>query len=112
MRQKLSSNLRSAKLQNVCHGQRQARSRFVTPGVALNLGLYQNCFCCAVFTLLLLASVSAVDNNGSVSSSHVRTVTVNAGDNVTLVCSGPELQSNKSIGWIHDTKDSERIVSG
>ena len=80
------------------------------------------CYCCSVLAVLSLGSlsvaVSAVDlNNFNISSSdtingHTRTVIVNAGENVTLICNGAEDRSNESIFWIHDTKDSERVISG
>lgn len=80
-------------------------------------------YCCSVLALLLLTSVSVVvsavdlhntesNNSSSDNNSHTRTVTVNAGENVSLICLGAEDRSNESIFWIHDTKDSERVISG
>ena len=74
-------------------------------------------YCCSLFILLLLTSASVVVNAGdhdhssnNSSSSQIRTVIVNAGENVSLVCAGN--RSNESVFWIHETKDSERIISG
>ena len=73
-------------------------------------------YCCSLFILLLLTSASVVVNAGDHdhydNSSLIRTVTVNAGENVSLVCAALGNRSNESVFWIHDTKDSERIISG
>jgi hypothetical protein len=81
-----------------------------------NIGLkvfpiFQTCLVLVILPLLVaVAGGVELDRN---SSGQIRTVIVNAGDNVTLVCSGATAElSNDSIFWIHDTKDSERIVAG
>ena len=77
----------------------------------------QTYYCCSVFIVLLLTSASVVVNAGDHDNSssgnngsQIRTVIVNAGENVSLVCAGN--RSNESVFWSHETKDSERIISG
>ncbi len=113
MKQISSLNLMVAKLANAksVTSDQQSRTNCVA-GTAHRSQHYYH-YCCAVFSLLLLTSASAIEhNNGSYDNSNVRTVTVNAGENVSLVCSGTESRTNETIFWIHDTKDSERILSG
>jgi hypothetical protein len=73
-------------------------------------------YCCSLFILLMLTSASVVVNAGDHehhdNSSLFRTVTVNAGENVSLICAALGKRSNESVFWIHHTKDSERIISG
>ncbi len=73
-------------------------------------------YCCSLFILLLLTSASVVVNAGDHSnndnSSLTRTVIVNAGENVSLICAALGNRSNESVFWTYHTKNYERIISG
>ena len=76
-------------------------------------------YCCSIFILFLLTSAAVLVNAGDHNSSNnnnnsipSRTVTVHAGDNVSLVCTTSGNVSNDSIFWVHHTQDAERIISG